>query len=483
MSITLYLDLFSGISGDMFLGAMIDLGVDFHQLEAELRKLPLHDYHLHCVRRQKALIAGIKLDVHLRHHHDHSHSHPDGTHHTHPHEHHQEFHVHESHDQMLHEHLHPSEPSPPHAHSHADANFHAHAPEHPQEHGHPHDPNSPAHVHADTQPSETNRDFRQIRDLIQKSRLSDWVKQRAVAVFERIALAEGAIHGCPPDQVHFHEVGAIDSIVDIVGACIALDMLGRPRVLASHVTEGTGWVRCAHGRFPLPAPATLAILGQRAVPITQCEEPNELVTPTGAALLAEFAESFGPMQALVARRIGYGLGSRDNQTRPNVLRAILGESAAKEKATSYDWETDTVAVLETNLDDSNAEWLGHFVQRALDAGALDVFHTPVQMKKNRPGVLLTVLCETHDLDRFAELMLRETTAFGIRHYIVQRCKLRRESGTVSTPYGTVIVKQGLLNGQLLHTTPEYESCRELAGKAGVPLKEVYDAVIRADRNP
>lgn len=456
MSGTLYLDLFSGISGDMFLGAMIDLGVDFHQLQQELRSLPIDDYHLHCERRQKALITGIKLDVHLRHQHEHLHTHPDATQHTHPHQHHHEFHVHESHTQVLHDHLHRSEPSPPHPHS---------------------------HTHASAHLSDPNRDFRQIRDLIQKSRLSDWVKQRAVAVFERIAVAEGAIHGCPPDQVHFHEVGAIDSIVDIVGACIALDMLGRPRVLASPVTEGTGWVRCAHGRFPLPAPATLAILGQRAAPLSQCEEPNELVTPTGAALLAEFAESFGPMQALVVRRIGYGLGSRDHQTRPNVLRVILGDSAAEEKAASRDWETDTVAVLETNLDDSNAEWLGHFVQRALEAGALDVFHTPVQMKKNRPGVLLTVLCDPNDQDRFAELMLRETTAFGIRHHTVQRCKLRRESGTVSTTYGTVVVKQGRLNGQLLHTTPEYESCREIAGKAGVPLKEVYDAVIRAGRNP
>jgi pyridinium-3,5-bisthiocarboxylic acid mononucleotide nickel chelatase len=310
--------------------------------------------------------------------------------------------------------------------------------------------------------------------------LSEWVKQRAVAVFERIAVAEGSVHGVPPDQVHFHEVGAVDSIVDIVAACVALDSLGRPRVLASHVSEGTGWIRCNHGRFPLPAPATLAILGQRGVPISQCDEPNELVTPTGAALLAEFAESFGPMQSLVANRIGHGLGTRDNQTRPNVLRAILGTSATSQEQPALDWETDTIAILESNLDDSNGEWLGHFVQRALEAGALDVFHTPVQMKKNRPGVLLTLLCETHALNQFAELILRETSAFGLRHHTAERRKLRRRTATVSTPFGPVLMKQGLLNGKVLHSTPEFECCRKIATEAGLPLKTVYEAALRAD---
>jgi pyridinium-3,5-bisthiocarboxylic acid mononucleotide nickel chelatase len=469
MSATLYLDLFSGISGDMFVGAMIDLGVDFHQLQAELRKLPLADYHLHCERRQKALIAGVKFDVHLAHQHDHTHTHPNGTRHAHPHEHHYESHRHEAHADHVHQHPH-DESTPLHVHPHP----------HPHEHANAEEPES--HSSVSPHATETNRDFGQIRHLIQDSQLPDWVKQRAIATFQRIANAEGQIHGVPPDKVHFHEVGAVDSIVDIVAACLALDLLGRPRVLASTVTEGTGWVHCAHGRFPLPAPATLAILGQRAVPISQCAEPNELVTPTGAALLAEFAESFGPMQSLTAHKIGYGLGSRDNQTRPNVLRAILEDVATRTDAAAHDWETDTVAVLETNLDDISAEWLGHFVECAMKAGALDVFHTPVQMKKNRPGVLLTVLCQTDQLDRFAELMLRETTAFGIRHHIAQRRKLRRESGSVTTDFGPVIVKRGRLNGQLLHTTPEYESCRDVAAKANVPLKVVYDAVLRADPN-
>jgi len=296
---TLYLDLFSGISGDMLMGALLDLGVDARRLERELKKLRLDGYHLHVDRRLKCGIEGVKFDVHLaaahRHHHEHGHEH----HHTH---------------------------------------------EHHQDH----------------------RTFAEIKRLISRGKLSAWVRQKSVAVFQRIADAEGKIHGMAPDKVHFHEVGAVDSIVDIVGACLALEMLGKPRVLASPVVEGVGWVDCAHGRFPVPAPATLAILGARGVAVTQCDEPNELVTPTGAALLAEFAESFDPMSGLIAEKIGFGLGTRDNKTRPNVLRVILGQTTKEtsnlQHRTSniqcHDWETDTVAVLETNLDTSVEKSLG-----------------------------------------------------------------------------------------------------------------------------
>ena len=210
------------------------------------------------------------------------------------------------------------------------------------------------------------------------------MKEKSVAVFRRVAEAEGKVHGMPPDEVHFHEVGAVDSIVDIVGGCIALELLGKPRVLAAPVTEGTGWVDCAHGRFPVPTAATLEILGARGVIVNQCDEPHELVTPTGAALLAEFAESFELMRGVTPERIGYGLGTRDMNTRPNVLRAVLGQAEAATEAKPLDWERDTVTVIETNLDDINAEHLGHFVETALEAGALDVFHTSIQMKKNRP---------------------------------------------------------------------------------------------------
>ena len=437
---TLYLDIFSGIAGDMFIGALIDLGVDAHQLAHGLEKLKLDGYHLHVARQHKSAIEGVKFDVHLAHEHHHEHEH-----------------AHE------------------HNHHHGD---HEHSHEH-GEHEHSHD---------------DSRNFADIKKLIGKSKLSPWVKKKSLAIFQRIAVAEGKIHGQPPSEVHFHEVGAVDSIVDIVGACIALELLGKPRVLASPVVEGTGWIKCAHGRFPVPTPATLAILGARKIPVTQCEEPHELVTPTGAALLAELVEAFGPMDGLVAERIGFGLGTRDNQTRPNVLRAVLGtqskvqprkfsgfspKSKVSASSPSLDWETDRVAVLETNLDDCSGEILGAFVDTALAAGALDVFHTPIQMKKNRPGILLTVLCAEADADKFSELMLRETTAFGVRRTIAERRKLRREFATVKTKFGNVTVKLGKLNGKIVQAAPEFESCKKLAAQKRVPVKSVFEAANKA----
>jgi uncharacterized protein (TIGR00299 family) protein len=295
-------------------------------------------------------------------------------------------------------------------------------------------------------------------------------------VFERIAVAEGKIHGLPPSEVHFHEVGALDSIVDIVGGCIGLELLGTPRVLASQVVDGHGWVDCAHGRFPIPAPATLAILGARGIAVSQCNEPHELITPTGAALLAEFVEEFGPMHEVVAERIGFGLGTREHKTRPNVLRAILGPAAGGQ--TSHDWEVDTIVVLETNLDDISSEILGQFVENALARGALDVFYTPIQMKKNRPGVLLTVLCGEAQADDFTELMLRETSTFGVRRYRVERRKLKREFMNVPTPYGEVSVKLGKLDGRIVQAAPEFESCKRLAAEKNVALKDVYAAAVK-----
>jgi uncharacterized protein (TIGR00299 family) protein len=337
----------------------------------------------------------------------------------------------------------------------------------PHEHEHQHQ-HEPEHEHA--------RAYSDIRQLIARSGLSEWAKTKATAVFERLAVAEGKIHGQPAAQVHFHEVGAVDSIVDIVGACVALEFFGRPRVLASALVDGSGWMDCAHGRFPIPAPATLEILAARGAPISQCDEPHELITPTGAALLAEFVETFGPMTEFVPERIGFGVGGRENKTRPNVVRAILGRSAA---AAAHDWETDTVAVLETNLDDASPEWLGHFMDKVMAAGALDVCLTPAQMKKNRPGVLLTVLCAPAEADKFSEWMLRHTSAFGVRRTVAQRRKLRRRFRAVQTPYGEVSVKIGELDGQVVQTAPEYESCRKLSEEKNVPLKTVYEAALAA----
>src|SRR6266513_2143238 len=541
---TLYLDIFSGISGDMFLGALIDLGVDARALEHELEKLKLDGWQVRVARGQKANIAGVKFDVHLAHSHGHAHTHADGVTHTHPHSHAQghehggdhgphggpllktsfgkvELSVFETNvpprfrlyffnstggalapiaarsvsletvrsrkERQLFQFkrqgncLEATEELPePHEFTAVlrlklGSRTEKRETEFVEDHAHHVHDNTRDHGHVHGQ------NFAQIKELIQRSALSDRVKQKSVAVFHRIAVAEGKIHGLPPDEVHFHEVGAVVSVAVIVGACIALEMLGEPRVLAGPVVEGTGFIHCAHGRFPLPAPATLAILGARGVGVTQCDEPHELVTPTGAALLAEFARSFGPMQGLVAAKIGYGLGTRDNQTRPNVLRAVLGEadSAFRSPHSALDWETDTVAVVETNLDDINSEILGHFVEKAFAKGALDVFHTPVQMKKNRPGVLLTVLCAAGDADKFSELMLRETSAFGVRRYTADRRKLKRELTNVRTSFGEVTVKIGKLNGKVVQVAPEFESCKKLAEQTGVSLKEVYEAASKA----
>lgn len=426
---TLYLDIFSGISGDMFLGALVDLGVSALDLKQQLARLPLGGYEIQVERRQKCGIEGVKLDVLLT-----------------------DEHAENAAREQTHDRAHEHDHSHPHAHDHD----HAAVPETAA--------STPTH----------NRNFTEIGALIRSSTLSPWVREKSLAVFRRVAVAEGKIHGLPPEQVHFHEVGAVDSIVDIVGACVGLELLGRPRVLAAAVTEGTGWVRCAHGRFPVPAPATLEILGARGVPVSQCDEPHELVTPTGAALLAEFVEVFGPLRGFTPQRVGYGLGTRDNQTRPNVLRAVLGDTTDA-GATGHDWETDTVAVLETNLDDCPAEVLGHFVERALADGALDVFHTPVQMKKNRPGVLLTVLCAAAEADRFAAKILGETSAFGVRRTLAERRKLRRRFRTVATPWGEVRVKLGELNGRVIQSAPEFEDCRRAAEAGGVTLREVYAA--------
>jgi uncharacterized protein (TIGR00299 family) protein len=403
---TLFLDCFSGISGDMAVGALCDLGISRELLETELAKLGLGDeFHLHVSRRSRRGIEGVKFDVRL---HAHNHAHHD--------------------------------------HSHGDAHGHSHG-----------------------------RTFTEIRALIDGSTLSDFVKARAIAVFHRIAVAEGKIHGMPPEEVHFHEVGAVDSIVDIVAFCVALEALGTPRVLASPLVEGSGFIDCAHGRFPLPAPATLEILA--GIPLRQIDEPMEFITPTGAALLAEFSAGFGPMPALAVERIGYGIGTRDTPLRPNVLRAVLGEIADAAA------ETDTVTELETNLDDLTPELASAAVEKLLSAGALDAFVTPVQMKKGRPGFRLTALVEPPRSDEFARLLLRETSAFGVRMHDCRRVKLRREMTSVETPFGPVAIKLGWLGDERVQAAPEFESCRSVAEAAGVPPREVYLAAQAAILRP
>lgn len=450
---TLYLDLFSGASGDMFLGLLIDLGASLADVEGELARLGLTGYHLHARRVEKCGLSGTKLDVHLDAAPGQAAAHP----HPHP------------HDLAPHE-LRPA--SPVHGSEGEDL-----AVRHPSwKASVPPAADSPLEA---ATPSHGERDFGAIRQLLEASPLSPWVLEKAVAVFARVAEAEGRIHNRPPETVHFHEVGALDSLVDIVGSCIALDLLGRPQVFASAVVEGTGWIDCAHGRFPVPAPATLEILARRGVSLRQCDEPHELVTPTGAALLAEFALRFGPMPPLRIERVGYGLGTRNLETRPNALRGVLGTADPSPTPASHDWEADTVTVLETNLDDVTAEVMGHYAELARARGALDVVFTPAFMKKGRPGTVVTVLCRPEDADRMTADLLRETGTFGVRLRQAERRILSRKLTAVSTPFGQVTVKLGFLDGALLHSVPEYESCRSLAERAGVPVQRVFDAARRA----
>jgi uncharacterized protein (TIGR00299 family) protein len=485
----LFLDCFSGISGDMTVGALCDLGVKPSTFEWELSKLAIGDFHMHFERRHRQKIEGVKFGIHAgavhthdqdedeeqtpsaehEHAHSHAHEHEDSPcecehGHTHEHEHGHKHHHHHDHEEEA-EHGHE------HAHGHEE---HAHAHSHEHKHGHGH-----AHTHEHEHAHEPGRSYADIRALIDASDLSDFVKRHAQGIFRRLAVAEGKIHGLPVEDVHFHEVGALDSIADIVCACVGIEALGVEQIFVSPLSEGRGFVECAHGHFPIPAPATLEVL--RGIPLGQIDEPYEFITPTGAAIAAEFAQSFGPMPRMKIEKIGYGVGARHLSSRPNVLRAVVGEmfhveqTAAEqsESNSASGYETDTVSQIETNLDDLSPELTGAVVDRLLSAGALDVFLTPAQMKKNRPGVLLTALCEPEAAGRMADLIFAETSAFGLRMSRKERLKLERRIETVETPCGPVSVKLGFKAGRMLQAAPEFESCRAVAERTGRPLREMY----------
>lgn len=316
------------------------------------------------------------------------------------------------------------------------------------------------------------RDFAAIKKLISASRLDAEVKRRALSVFQRIAVAEGKIHGVPVEKVHFHEIGAADSIADIVAACVAMRELGADRVIGSRpILTGSGFVDCDHGRFPVPAPAALEIL--KGVELAAGEEKTELLTPTGAALLREFCDEFGSMPPMRVEKIGYGIGTKMLEKTPNVLRTVLGDVRGREILAQH----SEICVIETNLDDCSPQLLGDAMEQLLAAGALDVYYTPVQMKKNRPAVMLTVLCEPSKADALAEWVLTNTTTFGVRMHTAQRRCLAREIVKVKTKLGAVEVKVGRLGDRVVSASPEFESCRKLARAAKVPLKRVVAAAL------
>jgi uncharacterized protein (TIGR00299 family) protein len=434
----LFLEPFSGISGDMLLGALLDLGLDLPRLEHKLGLLSLGGYRLSATPCSRAGIRALRFEVHC-----------------------------EEHEENHHDVAHGRGHDPHHDHDH----------DHNHNHGHDHDhgrgfDSGRHHDHA-----HPHRNFRDIREMIASSGLSPWARQKAVEAFGRLAAAEGEIHGCPPDEVHFHEVGAVDSIVDMVGAVVAIEELMPVRVISADVNVGQGVMNCRHGKYPAPGPATLALL--KGIPIYASANSGELTTPTGAALLATLVESYGPRPKMKVSRIGYGAGSRDFKDAANVLRLSLGEDAAAEGARP---QGSRVAVIEATLDDMNPQIYGYFQERALEAGALDVFAVPAFMKKNRPGMMITVICDPDKLDEMAELMLTETTTLGIRHSFSERKVLAREFLQVQTEYGPVTVKVSSLAGRSVHYAPEYECCRRLARERGVALKDVLAAASRAYLN-
>jgi uncharacterized protein (TIGR00299 family) protein len=328
------------------------------------------------------------------------------------------------------------------------------------------------YVKVTTEDQSKHRSLGAILEVLEKSQLVARVRERASAIFRRLGEAEARVHDVPLEKIHFHEVGAVDAIVDIVGACIGFEALGIEKFACSALNVGGGTVKMAHGVLPVPAPATANLLQGR--PTYSNGVQKELVTPTGAAIVATLCETFGPQPAMSVDAIGYGAGTEDIEGQPNVVRIMVGEAAEKSVA-GFDEE---IAVVEANLDDMNPQIYGYFLEKALGVGALDVYTTPVQMKKNRPGTLLTVLCKPQDTNALMSLIFAETTTFGVRTYRAQRRVLPREWVSVGTEFGEVRIKVSRVNGRILHVAPEFEDCKKLAAEKDVPLQRVIAEALR-----
>jgi uncharacterized protein (TIGR00299 family) protein len=383
-----YFDCFSGISGDMTLGALLDAGCDIELLRTELRGLQVPGWELSAEKVWKNGMAATC-----------------------------------------------------------------------------------ARVKTEDQPK--HRPLSAILQILRDSKLTAPVRDRASAIFQKLGEAEAHVHDVPIDKIHFHEVGAVDAIVDIVGACIAFHALGIEKFACSPLNVGGGRVKMAHGVLPVPAPATANLL--QGKPTYSNGVQHELVTPTGAAIVATLCDSFGPQPAMSVSAIGYGAGAADLEGQPNVLRIMIGEAAEK-VVPGFD---QGITVIEANLDDMNPQIYGYLQEKALAAGALDVFTTPVQMKKNRPGTLLTVLCQPADTSALMSLIFAETTTFGVRTHSAQRRILPRELVKVATSFGEVRVKLSRVNGRILHVAPEYDDCRKLAEEKNVPLQRVINEALRS----
>jgi uncharacterized protein (TIGR00299 family) protein len=327
---------------------------------------------------------------------------------------------------------------------------------------------SATYARVDTSHEHKHRHLSDIKQIIESSGVSEAAKQLAIKIFTRLAEAEARVHNEPVDHVHFHEVGALDAIVDVVAAAICFDLLKIDRFVSSPLHVGSGTVQMAHGRFPVPPPAVAELL--KGVPFYATDIQGELLTPTGAAIITTVCKEFGPIPQLKTDVTGYGAGTRQYQNFPNVLRVLVGETEATGATDERLW------MLETNIDDMSPQLLGHMMDRTFELGALDCYFTPVQMKKNRPGVLLSVLCAAEQKETLMKLLFTETTTLGVRSYEVARRALRRSVVSVETPYGPIDVKVAHLNGNVVNEMPEFEQCRAAATKAGVPVKVVEDAV-------
>jgi len=449
-----YLECFSGISGDMLLGALVDAGVPFDLLEKTAASLNV-GAHLESRKVMRGGLAATKIDVVLQESgvRDQGSEHPLAGHshvepHTHSHEH-------------SHEH--------PHEHSHEHSHQHEH--EHPHEHSHPH-----PHSHA------AHRPLSAILGIIAAAPLSDAVKARAARAFQLLGEAEAAIHSMPVEQVHFHEVGAVDTIVDIVCAAAGCEALNVDRWLSSPLNVGSGTVRCQHGTLPVPAPATLALLGD--APVYSAGSPMERVTPTGAAILRMLDVAYTSLPAMRVQASGYGAGGRDTPGEPNLLRLLVGEeTAARPDARAHTQPEsatgEPIAVIEAVIDDSTPQLLAYVSELLLEAGAWDVYRAAVQMKKGRSGVQMTVLSSPERMPALRDLVLRETTTIGLRWRLENKMALNREFAEAQTPWGAVRIKIARWpDGRIANAAPEYEDCRKLAREHSVPLKQVMQAAIR-----
>ncbi|HVH57083.1 MAG TPA: nickel pincer cofactor biosynthesis protein LarC [Vicinamibacterales bacterium] len=395
MAKTLYFDCFSGASGDMILGALLDLGLPIDDLRAALGSLSAELGEVTATRVLRSGISATKF-----------HAQPDHREHS------------------------------------------------PQHHHHAHDHHS----------------LKEINALIARSALSPAAKDRAVHLFERLAEAEAAIHEIPVERIHLHEVGAIDSIVDIVGAVHGLEQLRADRIVSSPLNVGGGTVNCAHGVFPVPAPATARLLS--GVPVYSGDVQMELVTPTGALIVTGYAESFGPMPPMTIAAIGYGAGDRDPERHPNVMRMIVGDSAIAA-------HSHGVVEIVCEIDDMNPQLFGPLMDQLHQGGALDVFYAPVQMKKNRPGTLVTVLARPEDREKLSGILFSETTTIGVRYQEMMRECLERELLTVETPVGPVRFKVARRAGRVMNASPEFEDCAKIASEKQLPVKDVQAIVLKA----